>query len=106
MCCGSKRSALRNASTPTRASSSVPPTAGRVFHGTGAHAQSREAAIAAMSAGASPNAIVLCHKEPSPVRARGPVTGRLYDFSRVQPALLVESRDAAVMIRSGLFYRP
>lgn len=38
-----------------------------------------------------------------PVLVRGPVTGRVYQFSGAHPAACVDSRDAAPLLRTNLF---
>jgi hypothetical protein len=48
---------------------------------------------------------ILRYKETSAIRVRGPVTGRRYDFSMTQPTQTVDPRDAAVLTRSGMFFR-
>jgi hypothetical protein len=47
----------------------------------------------------------LRYMESSPIRVRGPMTGRQYDFSVAQPTEAVDLRDAAVLTRSALFRR-
>lgn len=37
------------------------------------------------------------------VSVRGPVTGRLYQFSRQQPVQAVDSRDAVSILKTRLF---
>ena len=37
------------------------------------------------------------------VNIRGPVTGALYQFSRLQPAQSVDARDAVAILRTRLF---
>ncbi len=39
----------------------------------------------------------------APVHIRGPVTGRLYQFSREQTTQAVDARDAVSMLRTRLF---
>ena len=39
----------------------------------------------------------------SPVSVRGPVTGRLYRFSRLEPVQTVDTRDAASILKTMLF---
>jgi hypothetical protein len=39
------------------------------------------------------------------VSVRGPVTGRLYQFSRQQPLQTVDPRDAVSMLKTRLFRR-
>ena len=41
----------------------------------------------------------------APVQVRGPATGRVYAFSAKRPVMLVDSRDAAVLLRTRFFRR-
>jgi len=41
----------------------------------------------------------------SPMNIRGPVTGQLYQFSKLQPVQAVDARDAASILRTRLFGR-
>ena len=87
MCCGSRRSALRT-SSPARSA------APRV--------RDAEAAALATPAIAS---VVLRYAGPSPVRVKGPVSGRAYDFSAARTAQAVDARDAPGLTRTGIFSR-
>jgi hypothetical protein len=107
MCCGSKRLAFRN--TPNRAlTGAVKPTVqpNRALV-TGVSAQHRTMTTGTISpqVQVAANSIVLRHKDNLSVRVRGPVSGRLYDFSSTQPWQVVDRRDAAVLTRGGLFVR-
>jgi hypothetical protein len=51
-----------------------------------------------------PNSSVALHYlEHSPIRVRGPMTGREYDFSGSQPVQAVDSRDAPALLRTRFF---
>ena len=39
----------------------------------------------------------------TPASVRGPVSGRLYQFSKQQPVQAVDARDAASILRTRLF---
>ena len=39
------------------------------------------------------------------MNVRGPATGRLYQFSKLQPMQAVDARDAAAILRTRLFRR-
>ena len=39
------------------------------------------------------------------MRVKGPVTGQAYEFSGAPAARTVDARDAAALMRSGLFLR-
>ena len=102
MCCGSRRWALRNPSTPLRARSAaplVPQGTSNRAHIVGAPGQSLAAAR-----GSSP-LVILHYTETSAIRVRGQVTGRTYDFSGARPDQAVDPRDAAVLTPSALFRR-
>jgi hypothetical protein len=100
MCCGSRRSAWRNATTAPSARSTAPSA-----RGTGdppvlpARAAPRDLARGTIAG------VMLRYLETDPIRAWGPVTGRPYDFSSAIPVIEVDPRDAAVLARSGLFRR-
>jgi hypothetical protein len=89
MCCGSRRAAWR-AST-----SSVAPRA----------AQAPEPARAAPADfGLSAPGVTITrlrYADSAPMRLRGPVTGRAYDFSGAAPVQEVDVRDAAIFVRSA-----
>ena len=42
----------------------------------------------------------------SPIRVRGAVSGRHYDFSSARPAQAVDRRDLAGLLRTGFFRQP
>ena len=83
MCCGSKRSALRQAS----------PRPGVMPVATGPLRPTLPP-------------IGLRYDPATPIKLRGPVTGRLYAFSGGAPAAAeVDQRDATALLRTGLFSR-
>ena len=41
----------------------------------------------------------------APVSVRGPVTGQLYQFSRLHPVQSVDARDAGPILKTRLFRR-
>jgi hypothetical protein len=91
MCCGSKRSALRNSRPLVRTSTTAVPVA--------------QSAPAAAAAPRSFTYVILQYTESSAIRVRGPVTGQEYGFSEAERDCAVDPRDAAVLTRSGLFRR-
>jgi hypothetical protein len=108
MCCGSNRSAIRNASTSMRARSPSP------------QAQQLASASARVQAPPPPKPAVtpqpvwtpgslawvtLKYSETAAIRVRGPASGRRYEFSGARPALAIDPRDVPEMLRSGLFHR-
>lgn len=59
---------------------------------------------AAQAPASSPyGSVKLRYLENSPVRVRGPVTGRHYDFSASHPVQAVDPRDAAPLLRTRFF---
>jgi hypothetical protein len=69
---------------------------------------------AAMIAPASPPAdraqtpaqrVTVRYTASRPIRVRGTATGRVYHCSARSPVLAVDARDAAALIRTGLFRR-
>jgi hypothetical protein len=99
MCCGNKRLALRS-KTPLTHSIASP----------GAQTALREETPAAgapspISKRGPSGWAMLRYKEGSAVRVRGPVTGRRYEFSILEPMQSVDPRDAAPLTHSGMFLR-
>ncbi len=101
MCCGSRRSAWRFAATVAEAAPDRAPSAnGRV------DSDPTPAAPRADLPEQPPfQAVTLHYRKTTAIRVRGPITGRAYDFSGVQPVQAVDVRDAAVLGRSSLFDR-
>ena len=81
MCCGQKRSMLR--SNPAPATN----TQARVIH----------------PQSGMQSSVAIRYTGSSPLRARGPVTGRQYEFSGSHPVRSVDTRDAALLLRTSLF---
>jgi len=50
-------------------------------------------------------AISLHYLESSPIRVRGNVTGRYYEFSRATPDQSVDARDAEALLHTRFFRR-
>ena len=108
MCCGSRRSALRSASALLKAPPAVPVVPQGAFNRArmaGALGQNPAATTEAIPARQLFPSVNLRYMESSPIRVRGPMTGRQYDFSVAQPTEDVDLRDAAVLTRSALFRR-
>jgi hypothetical protein len=108
MCCGSKRAAMRRTLTPSSAQSTaplVPPSTPERAHIPGVHGHNPAATTVPVSARGPSLSVILHCVQASAIRVRGPVTGRQYDFSGARPAQAVEPRDAAVLMRTGLFRR-
>jgi hypothetical protein len=62
---------------------------------------------AAQPAAAQPayGVVRLRYLERSPIRVRGPVSGRQYEFSAAAPMQAVDSRDAAQLLATRFFGR-
>jgi hypothetical protein len=86
MCCGSLRSGLRAASVPRGATPPQAPPAPFV------------------PARATQAGLGLAYVKDSPIQVRGPITGRAYGFAGGETRE-VEARDAAALLRTGLFRR-
>ena len=112
MCCGQKRSALR----ATLGQATVPATARatRVSNPNVAGAPSGASrpgggqlpvgpwrTAATLQAMHAP--VNLRYLKNSAVRVQGSATGRQYEFSASRPAQGVDRRDAAALLRTGLF---
>lgn len=86
-CCGSKRAAASAAAG--RPGGGAPPRT--VAPGAGPAAAGRPADVIVRYVGARP------------VRARGAASGRSYQTSPADPLVAIDARDAAALIRTGLF---
>jgi len=101
MCCGSRRSAWRAATTAPAA----PSTRTAVREGPAGNAPTAPASAAAAGMQGSFPTVTLRYTQASAIRLRGPVTARLYEFSVSQPDQPVDVRDAAVLLGNGAFRR-
>ena len=61
-----------------------------------------QAASQPIAAGSS---VAMHYTERSPIRVRGNVTGRQYEFSSTQPVQTVDARDASSLLQSRFFRR-
>jgi hypothetical protein len=103
MCCGRKRSALRNISS--RDTAQAPPLAPESRD---TARSPRRVAVAAPSSGrvpVEPPSVLLRYVEYAPVQVWGPVTGRQYVFSAAQSVRAVDPGDAAVLSGTRFFRR-
>lgn len=108
MCCGSKRSALRNTAMPARVPATPRPVFQRAADGTrapGAPGPNPAAAAAQVAAPGASLLVTLRYLQTPAIRVRGPVTGRRYDFSGARPDQTVDPGDAPGLARTGLFRR-
>jgi hypothetical protein len=86
-CCGGKRAAASGALSPRNGN-----TERRL-------AASRAAPLAAARAAD----VRVRYVGVRPVRVRGAASGRVYTASSADPSLTIDARDAAALIRTGLF---
>ena len=116
MCCGQKRSALRRGqatATTAKVRPGMPTSVSRpalISQPTPGVLQNVSAGFSKPASGAPhistpPASVNLHYLENSPIRVRGPVTGRQYDFSGVRPVQAVDTRDASALLRKR-FFRP
>jgi len=90
MCCGQKRAALGAHPAPVR----IAPASG---------VRPQPAVRNVPLSTAPPNMVSLRYVRQSPIRVRGGVTGRQYEFSSLRPAQAVDRRDVAGLVQTGLF---
>jgi hypothetical protein len=124
MCCGQKRSELRNSqaqrtarSVPQRAFSnspaqtvrtqlSVPPPTAKAAQYQPAHPQTRSVPPQAQAPVSMPQSSVsVRYLETSPIQVRGLVSGMSYAFSPSQPVQQVDARDASSLLNTRFFRR-
>ena len=123
MCCGQKRTELRNSqtqrTTPTvpqyvsannpahvvRANSSAPATQTASQHQL-AEAQTGSAQPQAATTTSTPQvSISVRYLDNSPIRVRGLVSGTSYEFSSSRPVQQVDARDASSLLNTRFFSR-
>jgi len=105
MCCGSRRSAWRSAST----SSQVPSQAPSIIRNGGLAVLGPETSRGDPTSGkglafGQLTPVALHCTAQLPLRIWGAVTGRAYEFSDAEAVLPVDPRDAAILTR-GYFFR-
>lgn len=108
MCCGSKRRAWLNTSTPRRAPSTAPrvsPSASNGAHVPAVLGQNPTGTNPSLSEVRTSFPPTAPPFEAATKRVRGPVTGRWYEFSGAQPPQVMDPRDGSALLRSGLFGR-
>jgi hypothetical protein len=94
MCCGQKRSAIRNASSQATTPTARP----RGIE------QPQPSTIPQTAAVKPPEVSVSVRYMDNPaIKVRGPVTGRQYEFSGLRPVQVVDPRDAAALLRTRFF---
>jgi hypothetical protein len=114
MCCGQKRLELSNDSTRTNVrhipsnthTSFLPPRLETNGFGL-RHITSQIPTSGSTFAGARSfqPTVSLRYVRGSPVRVRGSLSGRYYEFSGSRPVQAVQARDAELLLRTHLFQR-
>jgi hypothetical protein len=123
MCCGQKRTELRNSqpqsvarSVPqtlsgnrqtqaVRAQPSAPPPPTALTHPP-AYIQGQRIQPQAAATTSTPNASInVRYLDNSPIRVRGLVSGTSYEFSGTAPIQQVDARDAASLLNTRFFRR-
>lgn len=94
MCCGQKRAALRSDPAPR-----VPAPNAQAAPNVG------QAGRPVRAGGSSAAEVLLECVRGAPIRVRGPVTGRFYNFPSVSLTKAVDARDAIVLLRMPQFRR-
>ena len=105
MCCGQKRSLLSGPAVLSRLRLAAPAagTSGRQPDLPGRAPTPSPALPAAPPVAANPGDVVVRYLRAAPVRVRGLVTGRSYEFPGLQAVADVDSRDAPGLINTGQF---
>ncbi len=88
-CCGSKRAAARAVALRRGAGSTAP--------------RGAASPTAPVAAAARPADVLVRYLGVQPVRVRGTASGRTYHTSSAAPTFAIDARDAAALIRTGLF---
>ena len=124
MCCGQKRTDLRNSqvqrtagsapqqtsvnspATAVRTRPATPPTVRTALPPAYAYPQTRSVQPQVPASTATPqSAIHVRYLETSPIRVRGLVSGISYEFSGAAPTQQVDARDAASLLNTRFFRR-
>ena len=124
MCCGQKRSELRNSQAqrtarsvlqhtfsnspaqPPRAQLSLPPATPRSAQYQPARPQTRSVPPQVQAPVSTPRSSVsVRYLETSPIQVRGLVSGMSYAFSGSQPVQQVDARDASSLLNTRFFRR-
>ena len=101
MCCGQKRATLMQEDlnrTPPRSNSIATPSPAAA---TSVPNPVQNVRPAQPPGGGS--SVGLRYLEKSPIRVRGPATGRQYEFSAANPIRLIDARDAESLLRTRFF---
>ena len=113
MCCGQKRAELRGSANLKTTPNLPQSTPGNVAARTAfmpasgkANAPQKTPQSATLSTVAGLHSTInLRYSEASPIQVRGPITGRVYSFSRLHLVQAVDPRDAAALLSTRFFRR-
>jgi hypothetical protein len=115
MCCGSKRSELRNSLSQEKISFNqpLPPQrrmeTARVATGPGAYSPSAPTTslgqMPPVRSGAEGAVIAISYLDNSPIRVKGLATGRSYEFSSLDRVREIDARDAPALLSTSFFRR-
>jgi hypothetical protein len=121
MCCGQKRTDLRNSQTqrtmpsvplygasnsPAQAVRTQPRTPPLMRTVSPVNTQSRSVQPQALTATSMQHSFIsVRYQENSPVRVRGSVSGMFYEFSGSNPVQQVDARDASSLLSTRFFRR-
>jgi hypothetical protein len=100
-CCGQHRDAMRAPASTGHPSAVASPLNASVQPALVGHGSMWNPASWALAG----RGVQLRYRERAPVRVRGPVTGRTYEFSAAQPVQVVDARDADGFLRTKMFFR-
>ena len=116
MCCGSKRTELKNSLSTAVATSNRPRAGAQPRTDSVRTATAPRAYAPPVIAAAQPpvpsfglaqagSYIAISYLEKAPVRVRGLSTGRVYEFSAANPMCEVDKRDASALLNTRFFRR-
>ena len=116
MCCGSKRTELKNSLSTAVATSNRPRAGAQPRTDSVRTATAPRAYAPLVIAAAQPpvppfgstqagSDIAISYLEKAPVRVRGLSTGRVYEFSASNPICEVDMRDASALLNTRFFRR-
>ena len=123
MCCGQKRTVLRNSQTQwttpsvqqygsgnseaeaARSHTPMAPTTQKTSPQRAANLQTRSIQAQVATATSTYSSISVRYLEKSPIRVRGMASGMSYEFSGSRPVQQVDTRDAPPLLNTRFFRR-
>jgi len=123
MCCGQKRTVLRNSQTQwttpsvqqygsgnseaeaARSHTPMAPTTQKTSPQRAANLQTRSIQAQVATATSTYSSISVRYMEKSPIRVRGMASGMSYEFSGSRPVQQVDARDATSLLNTRFFRR-